>query len=94
MPDLHPFWRQRRPDGNVPQDYLHTRRSEFLSATMDDLPRSARIEVGCNVGRNLAYLHDHGYRDLSGIEISPHAVELLRRHHPQLADVNVVVGAA
>src|SRR5262249_36171990 len=45
-------------------------------------------------GRNLAYLHDNGYPRVEGIEISPHAVEMLRKTYPQLADVTIHLGPA
>ncbi|MDN5767001.1 MAG: class I SAM-dependent methyltransferase [Humibacillus sp.] len=62
---------------------------------IDDLPTDARIlEVGCNVGRNLAYLVDHGYSHVEGVEISPHAVELLRETYPQLSDTSIHLGSA
>ena len=37
------------------------------------------MELGCNVGRNLAALKACGYQSLSGIEINPNAVELGRK---------------
>lgn len=94
--DLHAFWRQPAPHGNVPRTYIGpVQRSKVLLQLLADLPQDARIlEVGCNVGRNLAYLYDHGYTSLQGIEINPHAVELLRETYPQLADVPVHVGPA
>lgn len=46
------------------------------------------------MGRNLAFLYDHGYHNVTGIEINPHAVELLRETYPQLADADMHVGAA
>ena len=93
---LHDFWRQPAPVGNNPHDYVGpTGRSQVLLSLISDLPKDARIlEVGCNVGRNLAYLHDHGYHNLEGIEINPHAVDLLRTTYPQLADVPVHLGPA
>ena len=93
---LYDFWRQPAPPGNDPHDYVGpVGRSEVLLSLISDLPRDARIlEVGCNVGRNLAYLYDHGYRNLEGIEINPHAVELLRTTFPQLAGVPVHLGPA
>jgi len=93
---LHEFWRQPTPPGNDPNDYIRaTGRSEALLELVSDLPADAHIlEVGCNVGRNLAYLYDHGYTNLAGVEINPHAVELLRKTFPQLADVPVHIGAA
>jgi SAM-dependent methyltransferase len=93
---LHEFWRQPAPSGNDPRDYLKpTHRSAALLEMVKDLPKDARIlEVGCNVGRNLAYLHDHGYTQVEGVEINAHAVELLREHHPQLADREIHLGTA
>lgn len=93
---LHEFWRQPTPAGNVPSDYTGPiGRSEVLLELISDLPGDARIlEVGCNVGRNLAFLVDHGYPDVEGIEISPHAVELLRQTYPQLSDTTIHLGAA
>jgi len=93
---LHDFWRQPAPAGNAPESFIDlVGRSQALAKLMADLPPSARIlEVGCNVGRNLAHLRDIGYTRLEGIEISPHAVEMLRSTYPQLADVPVHVGAA
>lgn len=93
---LHKFWRQPTPPGNNPHDYVKaTRRSHALLEIVSDLPKDARIlEVGCNAGRNLAYLHDHGYTGVEGVEINPHAVELLRTSFPQLADREIHLGAA
>ena len=38
----------------------------------------AILEVGCNVGRNLAYLWNNGYTDLTGVEVNEEAVEIAR----------------
>ena len=93
---LHEFWRQPTPHGNDSLDYSKTIwRSQALRKLIDDLPPDARIlEVGCNVGRNLAYLHENGFPHVEGIEINPHAVERLRETFPQLADVTIHIGAA
>jgi len=42
------------------------------------------IEIGCNVGRNLYYLSQAGYKKLSGIEISSEAVKLMKKSYPRL----------
>jgi SAM-dependent methyltransferase len=93
---LREFWTQPAPEGNVPADYIApTARSELLSELIADLPLDARVvEVGCNVGRNLAWLHDHGRTRLAGVEINPHAVALLRETYPQLSDVPIHLGPA
>jgi SAM-dependent methyltransferase len=93
---LHDFWRQPAPEGNVSSDYIGPiGRSEALAELIADLRKDARIlEVGCNVGRNLAYLADHGWTNVEGVEINEHAVALLRRTFPQLADRPIHVGTA
>jgi SAM-dependent methyltransferase len=93
---LYEFWRQPSPEGNNPEHYLlPSGRSRALLELISDLPKDAHIlEVGCNVGRNLAHLYDHGYTNLAGVEINPHAVELLRQRFPQLATVPVHLGPA
>lgn len=76
--DLHEHWRY--PDkANKPEDYLKPlERSEFLYQQIKDfIPHHAKIlELGCNVGRNLAYLRDKGYSNLTGIEINHNAIAL------------------
>ena len=93
---LHKFWRQANPPGNNPNEYIKAvGRSQALLEIISDLPKDARIlEVGCNVGRNLAFLHDSGYTNVEGVEINPHAVELLRKTYPQLAETEVHIGLA
>lgn len=38
------------------------------------------LELGCNVGRNLCYLYNVGYRKLLGIDINELAVDLVNRY--------------
>lgn len=93
---LHEFWRGDAPEGNEPEAYLApVHRSKALAGLISHLPKDAEIlEVGCNVGRNLAYLHDQGWTRVTGVEISPRAVELLRREYPQLGSREIHLGAA
>lgn len=93
---LFEFWRQPSPDGNDPAGYVApVGRSEALAAFITDIDKDARIlEVGCNVGRNLAYLYDHGWTNVEGLEISPHAVKLLRETYPQLDKCQIHEGPA
>lgn len=39
---------------------------------------SSILEIGCGPGRNLNYLYKLGYHNLTGIEIGPQAVELMK----------------
>lgn len=93
---LHTFFRGPAPQGNHPDAFIpYVGRSHVLLLLMEDVPKDARVlEIGCGVGRNLAYLADHGYTNLEGVEINTHAVDLLRKTYPQLDDTVVHVGAA
>lgn len=53
------------------------------------------LEVGCNAGRNLDYLYLQGYRNLSGIEISPFAIDVFRETFPRsFASSTIYIGDA
>jgi len=97
--DLHQYWRSLDDDGNsdnAPSKYLkNPERSEFLVELFrKHVPEEASIlEIGCNVGRNLRYLFESGYRNLTGIEINPHAVKILRETSPEMArEITVETG--
>lgn len=95
--DLLEFWRAPAPEGSWPSAYIYPvwRSAILLRRIRPLVPAEARIlEVGCNSGRNLAYLADHRYANLEGLEISSHAVRLLSETYPQLTEMPVHVGAA
>lgn len=95
--DLREFWRQPNPRANHPMHYTEPiARSEALLSILNGRleVEDPILELGCNVGRNLAFLHDNGFRNLSGIEINPHAVKLLREIYPQLTDATIHVDSA
>lgn len=52
------------------------------------------LELGCNIGRNLNHLYQAGYENVSGMEISAHAVRRLRIEYPCLANIPVHIGPA
>jgi SAM-dependent methyltransferase len=93
--ELHAFWRD--PDAqNRPEEYLaHSGRSQFLVGFIGPYvrPESAILEIGCNVGRNLAHLHDAGYQRLTGIEINTDALALLRASYPDMAASATLINA-
>jgi len=47
------------------------------------------LEIGCNCGRNLNYLSQHGYKWLTGIDINKKALELQKELFPDLK-VNLI----
>jgi pseudaminic acid biosynthesis-associated methylase len=54
-------------------------RTQVNERFLSDVPKDARIlEVGCNTGNQLALLQKMGYRDLSGVELQPYALEIAR----------------
>lgn len=96
---VHAYWRAPWDGRNGPQTYTvaaaSARSAFFADLLARHVSRDARVlEVGCNAGRNLAHLRRAGYTALSGIDISPAAVDLLRATYPELAGVTVSVGAA
>lgn len=91
---MQAFWSQPSPDRNDPAGYrfpLH--RSKYLYSLLPPLSKKAKIlEVGCNVGRNLNFLFEKGYRNLYGIEINKKAVSLMRKFYPKLAKKAHIIG--
>jgi SAM-dependent methyltransferase len=47
-------------------------------------PDASIVELGCNAGRNLYQLWTAGYHDLSGVEINPAALELMKQTFPDM----------
>ncbi len=80
LDEVHKYW--AHPDiKNLPSNYISLEtipRSICLAERgCTAIPKDARIvELGCNVGRNLYYLKQYGYTNLSGIEINSDAIEL------------------
>lgn len=56
---------------------------ELLQNSFTD--EAAILELGCSSGRHLAHLFDHGYRDLTGIEVNPDAFDVMDETYPDLA---------
>ena len=87
--DVHEQWATRAGEFS-PTYYAHqgpNRASERVYAALDRVvgAEASVLELGCNVGRHLAYLHDHGYTDLHGIELNPEAFEVMAEQFPALA---------
>jgi len=84
--EAHDYWRDP-PHTNAPEKYAG--RPSFkavLRLVEKHIGKEARIlELGCNVGTTLNGLHEAGWRNLSGIEINPAAVEMLRQLYPDMA---------
>lgn len=46
---------------------------------------AAVLEVGCSSGRHLAHLHEHGYENLTGVDVNDDAFDVMADHFPTLA---------
>ncbi len=67
-------------------------RTEMNEKFIGDLDREIRIlEVGCNIGMQLVNLNEMGFKNLFGIELQPHAVELAKQ---KTHGMNVIQGTA
>ena len=54
-------------------------------AWLDGVPRDARIlDYGCGYGRTMAELSDLGFRNVSGVDLSPALIDRGRRARPDL----------
>jgi SAM-dependent methyltransferase len=89
---IHNYW--QKPDAvNDPHTYLDGQpRSTFLVGLLQKyVPDNGSVlELGCNVGRNLNYLYEAGYRDLEAIEINPEAVQILKQTFPDMAAISKI----
>jgi len=88
--ELYQYWREPWEYGkaNLPENYLKPKeRSIFLLKIMKPYVNIDEkiLEIGCNVGRNLNFLFNTGFKNLEGIEISKKAVKLLNEFYPEMA---------
>jgi len=82
------YWADPKDAGNSPEAYMgRFPMSQFLFDIVHCYaPVEAKtLEIGCNVGRNLNYLFQSGYKNLEAIEISDKAVALLKQAYPEMA---------
>lgn len=93
------YWQDPPDSGNRPAAYLSPENwprtiqlCEVLQALIPPDTHPSILELGCNCGRNLAMLHFAGYTDLTGIELNPDAVALMREVFPFAASFDVQVG--
>lgn len=85
--DIHAYWSAPPGKGNQPQAYVdHPERSAYLIDVLRrvSVTEGSMLEIGCNVGRNLAALQGAGYGPLTGIEINAGALAELRAVFPDL----------
>ena len=96
--EVRDHWAERSGEYS-PEYYAHygpDDTSETLLAILDrHLDREASVlELGCSSGRHLAHLHEHGYYDLSGIEVNEDAFDVMAETYPDLAEAGAFYPAA
>lgn len=87
--DVIDFW--NTGGGHTPEDYLMeytANRSKRLVEFMGRLVgNDAKIlEIGCNCGRNLKYLYDAGFKNLTGIDIEGYTIAVMKQEFPDMYD--------
>jgi len=99
---LNEYWKTRGGHGNNiiddknnPKEYLkHENRSKWLVGILEEninISNESRIlELGCNVGRNLYFLHKEGYKNLVSIEINDEAINTFEKEYPKVKNVTDV----
>ena len=87
--EIQSYWKNPDDKGNKPQSYIDGPNKNLLSKNLiKEVQKLVRekekriLELGCNVGRNLNFLFNKGYLDLSGIEINKNAIELMKKTYP------------
>lgn len=68
----------------------------LFEAILPLIGKDAKIlEIGCNAGRHLNYLYEKGYRDLTGIEMAPKAIEMMDDCFPEMSkNIKKITGNA
>jgi len=75
--------------GNRPEKYVRgEQRSRLAAGLIYQVapPPASVFEPGCNIGRNLHYLMELGYTDLTGIECAALPIKLGALYYPKMAE--------
>lgn len=97
--EVHQEW-MNRSAAYSPAYYAYRGPDETSALVREHLDEAvgadaAVLEVGCSCGRHLAHLHEHGYRDLHGVDVNAETRDVMADAYPDLAaDVTVYVDAA
>lgn len=98
--DVLDYWKKPEDTYNKAEDYADQSllvRSHYL---LDIINRycpdiESAFEIGCNVGRNMAYLKQNKDIIVAGAEISEHAITLMKTiFYPELLDSKIYIADA
>ena len=68
-------------------DFAHPGEAETLDLLFAGIPPDAHrtlLDVGCGRGGSAAYLHKHGYGEVSGFDIDRESIDYARKAYPAL----------
>ncbi|MFA5397753.1 MAG: class I SAM-dependent methyltransferase [Methanogenium sp.] len=87
----HDYWKNPKENRNKPENYiLFKERTNFLFKELFQLKEIDKnytfFEIGCNSGRDLIFLYDNGFKNLTGIDINKKVIEFAQK---QLINTNV-----
>lgn len=99
--DRHTFWQD--PEASTQEDLIPSCKPEYYldlrnvtHLVVNTIERycdrkMSILEIGCGTGRNLVGLKRAGFNNISGIEISPKAVEIGRAYFHEYRDISVII---
>jgi SAM-dependent methyltransferase len=88
--DVRQDWAERSGKYS-PEYYAHLGPNEVSETLVSALSHyvdetAAILEVGCGSGRHLAHLLDHGFENLTGVDINDESFTVMDDQYPQLAE--------
>jgi 2-polyprenyl-3-methyl-5-hydroxy-6-metoxy-1,4-benzoquinol methylase len=94
--ELHKYWKNPDAD-NDPLSYLDNETTLLRSKYLHKIVSKyfgidvKVLEIGSNVGRNMNYLFSKGYKNLTGIEITETAVEIMSQRYRDCYENMVII---
>ena len=89
-------WREQGLDLSKVDPEVYTRYDDSVIKAFEDVlpllnPDSHVLEIGCGSGRNLDYLYQKGFHNLTGIEIGYKAIELFASTYPDTYNYSTII---
>ena len=90
--ELYKYWKKQDNNSSINSPLSYTKLGHKRSKILIDLINKINngnknvniFEIGCNVGRNLNYLFEDGYINLTATEINTTAITLMKKVYPKL----------
>lgn len=84
------FWKEmvNNIPASTPISYLYKSTDSarlIVDTWKDHVSKSDKIiELGCNSGRNINYLYNNGYKNITGIDINRKAIQTMKKELPEI----------